>query len=37
MAQFGHRWAIGQHIKDMTPVEIKKAQDDYLAKQPHTR
>jgi uncharacterized glyoxalase superfamily protein PhnB len=29
---FGQKWAIATHVKDMTPEEMKKAQDDMLAK-----
>lgn len=28
---FGHRWSIAQHIKDLTPEEMKKAQDEAMA------
>jgi PhnB protein len=31
---FGHRWSIAQHIKDMTPAEMKAAQDEAMAKMP---
>lgn len=29
---WGNRWGIAQHIKDMTPEEIKKATDEFIAK-----
>ncbi len=28
---FGQKWAIATHIKDMTPEEMKKAEDDFKA------
>lgn len=28
---FGHTWAVATHIKDMTPEEMKKAQDEAMA------
>jgi PhnB protein len=28
---FGHTWAPAQHIKDMTPEEMKRAQDAFFA------
>ena len=28
---FGHQWAISQHLTDMTPEEMKKAQDEFFA------
>lgn len=28
---WGHRWTIGQHMKDMTPAEMKMAQDAFVA------
>jgi len=28
---FGHRWSLAQHIKDLTPEEIKKGQEAFLA------
>jgi uncharacterized glyoxalase superfamily protein PhnB len=31
---FGHRWSIAQHIKDLTPEEMKKAQDEAMASMP---
>jgi len=34
---FGHTWAIATHIKDMTPEEMKVAQDEAMAKMPATK
>jgi len=31
---FGHKWWLAQHIKDMTPDEMKKAQDAFVASMP---
>lgn len=31
---FGHRWSIAQHIKDLTPEEMKKAQEEAMASMP---
>ena len=31
---FGHTWAIATHIKDLSPEEMKKAQDEAMAKMP---
>ena len=28
---FGHEWALAKHIKDMTPEEMQKAQDEFVA------
>ncbi|HEY7956290.1 MAG: VOC family protein [Polyangia bacterium] len=28
---FGNRWTLAQHIKDLTPEEMKKAQDAFVA------
>jgi len=28
---FGQKWSIATHIKDMTPEEMKKAQDEFVA------
>ncbi|MGZ3430113.1 MAG: VOC family protein, partial [Polyangia bacterium] len=28
---FGNKWNLAQHIKDMTPDEMKKAQDAFVA------
>ncbi len=28
---FGNRWSLAQHMKDMTPEEMKKAQDAFVA------
>jgi PhnB protein len=30
---FGNRWSLAQHVKDMTPEEMKKAQDAFVASQ----
>lgn len=30
---FGHKWGIASHIKDMTPEEIKKGQEEWTKKQ----
>jgi PhnB protein len=29
---FGHRWSIATHIRDLTPQEMKAAQDEAMAK-----
>jgi len=29
---FGHAWVLAQHVKDVTPAEIKSGQDAFLAK-----
>jgi PhnB protein len=29
---FGHTWVLAQHVKDVTPAEIKKGQDAFLEK-----
>jgi uncharacterized glyoxalase superfamily protein PhnB len=29
---WGNRWLLAQHIKDMSPQEMKRAQDEWLAK-----
>ncbi len=31
---FGNRWTIAQHMKDMSPEEMKKAQDAFVASMP---
>jgi uncharacterized glyoxalase superfamily protein PhnB len=31
---FGNKWSLAQHIKDMTPEEMKKAQDAFVASMP---
>ena len=28
---FGNRWSLAQHMKDMTPDEMKKAEADFVA------
>ena len=30
---FGHLWSLAQHIKDLTPEEIKKGQEAFVAQQ----
>ncbi len=34
MDPFGNRWSLAQHMKDMTPEEMKKAQDAFVASMP---
>jgi hypothetical protein len=29
--KFGNEWNIATHVKDMTPEEMQKAQDDFVA------
>jgi PhnB protein len=31
----GHTWTFAQHIKDLTPAEMKSAQDAFMAKMSH--
>lgn len=31
---FGHAWGIATHIKDLSPEEMKKAAEDWIAKNP---
>lgn len=31
---FGNKWSLAQHMKDMTPDEMKKAQDAFVASMP---
>lgn len=31
MDPFGNRWTLAQHVKDMTPAEMKKAEDEFVA------
>lgn len=31
MDPFGNRWSLAQHMKDMTPAEMKAAQDAFVA------
>jgi PhnB protein len=31
---FGHKWSIATHIKDMSPEEMQRAQDEAMAKMP---
>jgi uncharacterized glyoxalase superfamily protein PhnB len=28
---FGNSWNLAQHMKDLTPEQMKKAQDDFVA------
>jgi len=30
--RWGNQWVLAQHVKDMSPGEMKKAQDDFVAK-----
>jgi uncharacterized glyoxalase superfamily protein PhnB len=30
--RWGNQWVLAQHVKDLTPAEMKKAQDDFVAK-----
>jgi uncharacterized glyoxalase superfamily protein PhnB len=30
--RWGIKWTLAQHMKDLTPAELKKAQDDFVAK-----
>ena len=32
---FGHRWSIATHIKDLSPEEMKAAQDEAMAQMAH--
>jgi len=32
---FGHQWSLAQHVKDVTPEEIKKGQEAFLARAKH--
>ena len=29
---FGHSWTLSQHVKDVTPEEMKKGQEEFMAK-----
>jgi hypothetical protein len=29
--RWGTQWVIAQHVKDMSPAEMKKAQDEFVA------
>ena len=31
--RWGNQWTLAQHVKDMTPGEMQKAQDDFVAQQ----
>jgi PhnB protein len=31
--RWGNQWVLAQHVKDLTPAEMKKAQDDFVAQQ----
>ena len=30
--RWGNQWIIAQHVKDLSPGEMKKAQDEFVAK-----
>ena len=30
--RWGNQWVLAQHVKDLTPAEMKKAQDEFVAK-----
>jgi PhnB protein len=34
---FGNKWNLAQHMKDLTPDEMKKAQDDFVAQMAHKK
>jgi len=29
--RWGNQWVIAQHVKDLSPAEMKKAQDEFVA------
>ena len=31
--RWGNQWVLAQHVKDLTPAEMKKAQDDFVEQQ----
>jgi uncharacterized glyoxalase superfamily protein PhnB len=31
---FGHKWSLATHVKDMSPEEMQRAQDEAMAKMP---
>jgi PhnB protein len=31
--RWGNQWTLAQHVKDLTPAEMKKAQDEFVAQQ----
>jgi PhnB protein len=31
--RWGNQWTLAQHVKDMSPAEMKKAQDEFVAQQ----
>ena len=31
---FGHKWSLAAHVKDMSPEEMQRAQDEAMAKMP---
>jgi len=35
--RWGNQWTVAQHVKDLTPAEMKKAQDEFLAQQSKKR
>jgi hypothetical protein len=30
---FGHKWMVATHMKDLTPEEIKKGQEEWMKQQ----
>jgi len=34
---FGHKWSLGQHIKDMTPADMVKAGQEWMKQQPQQK
>jgi hypothetical protein len=34
---YGHSWSIAAHVKDMSPEEMQRAQDEAMAKMPPPR
>jgi uncharacterized glyoxalase superfamily protein PhnB len=37
MDPFGNRWSMSQHMKDLTPEEMKKAEQDFIASMAHKK
>ena len=35
--RWGNQWTLAQHVKDLTPAEMKKAQDEFVAQQSKKR
>jgi hypothetical protein len=31
---FGHKWSLATHVKDMSPEELQRAQDEAMANMP---